>query len=300
MALGIDDVLVGCWTDDELATGVTVILPPQGSQGVAVVRGGAPGTRELAALGPFASGRECHAVVLCGSSVFGLAAADGVAEWCAETGRGLDLGGAIIPVVAAAVVFDIKGVGHARPGPRAGIDACDAASCEDPDMGPVGVGRGCTVGKHAGRNFSQPGGQGWAVMAHGDLVVGALVAANGFGDVVSADGRVLAGSTAPPDRLRYPYASLEQVAAWGEGRANTTIGCIVTNALLTKPEATRATDLAHHGIARAVRPSHTDVDGDALFMLSTGTVEASADLVAEMAGEAVASAIRSAVDPHRR
>ncbi len=297
MALGIDGVLVGCWTDDELATGVTVVLPPPGSQGVGVVRGGAPGTREMAALGPFASGRECHAVVLCGSSVFGLAAADGVTEWCSDAGRGLDLKGATIPIVAAAVIFDISGPGHARPGPRAGLDACSAASSDNPRMGAVGVGRGCTVGKHAGRGFSQPGGQGWALMRHGDLVVAALVAVNSFGDVVSSDGRVLAGSTAPSDRLRYPYSSLEQVAAWGEGRANTTIGCIVTNASLTKPEATRATDLAHHGIARAVRPSHTDADGDALFMLSTGGVEASTDLVAEMAGDAVASASRSAVSP---
>lgn len=277
-----------------------MVLPPPHTQGVASVRGGAPGTREIAALGPFASGRECHAVVLCGSSVFGLAAADGVTQWCADNGRGLDLKGAVVPVVGAAVVFDIGGPDHARPGPQAGLAACLAATSADPAMGRVGVGRGCTVGKHAGRSFAVPGGQGWDVQTHGELTVGAIVAVNAFGDVVDPTGRMLAGSTAPPERPRYPYATLEQVAAWGEaaeGRANTTIGCVVTNAALTKPEAARAIDLAHHGIARAVRPSHTDADGDALFLLNTGPVAASADLVAEMAAVAVSNAIRNAVAP---
>lgn len=298
MALGIETFKVGCWTDPTGATGVTVVIPPPHTQGVAVVRGGAPGTREVAALGPFASGRECHSVVLCGASVFGLAAADGVTSWCSEHGLGLDLRGSVVPVVAAAVVFDIKGPDHPRPGPAAGIAACEAATEADPPSGRVGVGAGCTVGKHGGRDHCAPGGQGWAVRRHGDLVVGAIMAANAFGDVVDRSGAKLAGSSAPADQPRYPYASLEQISAWGEAaevRANTTIGCIVTNAVLSKPDAARAADLAHHGIAAAVQPSHTDVDGDALFLLNTNEVDASADLVAAMASEAVADAIRSAV-----
>ncbi|MDP7066238.1 MAG: P1 family peptidase [Acidimicrobiales bacterium] len=297
MALGIEEVKVGCWTDEENATGVTAILPPAGSLGAIAVRGGAPGTREAAALGPTGSGQECHAVVLCGNSVFGLAAADGVAEWCVENNRGLELASAIVPVVAAAVVFDITGPNNPRPGPNAGRMACEAATNLDPSSGRVGVGRGCTVGKAAGRGYASPGGQGISVVQSGDLVVGAIVAVNAFGDVLNPDGTVLAGSSAPPDTPRYPAVSIEEVAAWesGEEKANTTIGCLVTNAQLTKAEACRVADLAHTGIARAIDPPHTSVDGDALFLLSTQEIAAIPDQIANLGTQAVTQAIRNAV-----
>ena len=297
MALGIDDVKVGCWTDEKNATGITVVLPPKGSLGAIAVRGGAPGTREAAALGPDGSGVECHAVVLCGNSVFGLAAADGVVQWCVEQGRGLELASAIVPVVGAAVVFDITGPDNARPGPEAGREACESATSFDPESGRVGVGRGCTVGKAAGRSYSSPGGQGLSVVRSGDLVVGAVVAVNAFGDVLNQDGTILAGSRASSEVPRYPYVSIEEVAAWeaGEEKANTTIGCLVTNARLTKPEACRVADLAHTGIARAVDPPHTSVDGDAIFLLATHEIEATPDHVAALSAEAISRAIRNAV-----
>ncbi|MFT5531268.1 MAG: L-aminopeptidase/D-esterase-like protein [Candidatus Poriferisodalaceae bacterium] len=297
MALGIPDVLVGCWTDDVNATGVTVILPPSGTLGAIAVRGGAPGTREAAALGPAGSGVECHGVALCGNSVFGLAAADGVVEWCVEQERGLALPFAIIPVVGAAVVFDVRSNDAPRPGAAAGRSACENATAEDPVMGLVGVGRGCTVGKLAGRDYASRGGQGWAVASSGSVTVGALMAVNAFGDVLDEQGELLAGSTAPADAPRFPASSLEEIQAWavGEARANTTIGCLVTNAILDKPGACRAADLSHTGIARAVDPPHTSVDGDALFLLATQQVEASVDLVADLGAKAVAAAIRAAV-----
>ncbi len=297
MALGIEEVMVGCWTDEQHATGITVVLPPKGSLGAIAVRGGAPGTREAAALGPNGSGVECHAVALCGNSVFGLAAAEGVVQWCTENQRGLELASAIVPVVGAAVVFDISGPDDPRPGPEAGRTACEAATTTDPESGPVGVGRGCTVGKAAGRSHASQGGQGIAVARSNDLVVGAIVAVNAFGDVIDADGTVLVGSSAGSDTPRYPFVSLDEVAAWdsGEERANTTIGCLVTNATLTKPEACRVADLAHTGIARAIDPPHTSVDGDALFLLATQNVAATVDLVAYLASTAVAAAIRNAV-----
>lgn len=297
MALGVDDVLVGCWTDEAAATGITVVLPPAATMGAIAVRGGAPGTREAAALGPTASGVECHGVVLCGNSVFGLAAADGVVTWCVEQGRGLELPSVVVPVVGAAVVFDVRDPDAPRPGPAAGRAACDAATAEDPPMGRVGVGRGCTVAKRAGRDGSVPGGQGWAVERSGEVVVGALMAVNAFGDVLDEEGGLLAGDTAPADAPRYPQASLEEVRAWGEAeaRTNTTIGCIVTNATLTKPDACRVADLAHTGIARAVDPPHTTVDGDALFVLATGKVPGPVDLVTDLASRAVAAAIRAGV-----
>jgi L-aminopeptidase/D-esterase-like protein len=135
------------------------------------------------------------------------------------------------------------------------------------------------------------------VVRSGDVTVGVIVAVNAFGDVLDTDGSVLAGSTAAPGAPRYPFVSLDEVAAWesGEERANTTIGCLVTNATLTKPEACRVADLAHTGIARSINPPHTSVDGDALFLLATQEVPATVDLVADLASTAVAAAIRNAV-----
>lgn len=214
MALGLDSVLVGCWTDERVGTGVTVVLPPPGTMGGVAVRGGAPGTREVPALGPTGSGVECHGVVLCGNSVFGLAAADGVVRWCVEHDRGLELANGLIPVVGAAVVYDITSADAERPTAEAGRRACEAATPADPPSGRVGVGRGCTVGKAAGRAFGVPGGQGVAVCREGELVVGALMAVNAFGDVLDVDGSVLAGSSAPDEAPRYPVAPIEEITAW--------------------------------------------------------------------------------------
>jgi L-aminopeptidase/D-esterase-like protein len=313
MALGLPSVLVGSWTDDGAATGVTVVLPPAGTLGAIAVRGGAPGTREAAALSSTGAGVECHGVVLCGNSVFGLAAADGVVRWCSSVGRGLDIRGSIVPVVGAAVVYDIQSPDSERPTAAAGWAACEAATAQEPATGQVGVGRGCTIGKVAGRDYSVPGGMGVAVERSGDLVVGALVAVNALGDVIDTDGAVLAGCTAPLGAPRYPYAAIDAIPGFsGRGnegddaegagtpaaaelgeRTNTTIGCLVTNARLTKPEACRAADLAHTGIARAIEPPHTNFDGDALFLLATGEVDTQADLVAALGAQAVARAIRS-------
>ncbi len=302
MALGLPSVLVGSWTNEVAETGVTVVLPPPGTLGAIAVRGGAPGTREAAALSSTGAGVECHGVVLCGNSVFGLAAADGVVRWCVEHGRGLNIRDSIVPVVGAAVVYDIQSPHSERPTAEAGWAACEAASADEPATGRIGVGRGCTIGKVAGRDFSVPGGLGAAVERSGDVVVGALVAVNALGDIIDADGTVLAGCTAETGAARYPYAAVDAIPGFtGRGgeepespeRGNTTIGCLVTNARLTKPEACRAADLAHTGIARAVEPPHTNFDGDALFLLATGEVDTQPDLVATLGAAAVARAIRS-------
>jgi L-aminopeptidase/D-esterase-like protein len=321
MALGVQDVLVGCWTDPVHHTGLTVVLPPPGTVGGAAVRGGAPGSRETAALSPTGSVQECHAVVLTGGSAFGLASADGVMAWCEEQGRGFALPTATVPIVGTAVCFDLRAADQPRPGAAAGRAACEAATLDEPAEGSVGVGAGCTVGKLAGRNWATKGGQGWAVSRAAGVTVGALMAVNPLGEVVDADGTVLAGTRAPLGAPRFPEASLDEIRAWGEaagaggeaagagGEAaragaavsgaeitNTVIGCVVTDATLGKPSVCRAADLAHTGIARAVVPAHTSADGDIVFMLATGGgPAASVDLVAELAARSVAEAIRRAV-----
>ena len=253
------------------------------------MRGGAPGTREAAVLGPTAPNEACHAVVLCGSSLFGLSAADGVVDWCEAQGIGLALAAGRFPIVGVAVVFDIRSPDMRRIDRKAGRAACEAAKEDEPENGSVGVGAGCTVGKEAGIEWASKGGQGSAVRRAGDLTVGALVAVNALGSVVGEDGRVLAGCRAPDDVPRYPYA------ARPDSLSNTVIGCIATNARLRKPEVCRIADLAHTGIARTVSPAHTSLDGDALFTLATGEVEAGLDLVAELAAQTVADAVRAAV-----
>ena len=294
MALGVAGTRVGCWTDTEHHTGCTVVVPPTGSQGVIAVRGGAPGTREAAALGPTGNVRECHAIVLSGGSAFGLSTADGVMRWCVANDIGYDRFVARIPIVGAAIVFDIRDAVSPRPDADAGWAACEAATEDDPPQGSVGVGAGCTVGKTAGLEWGSKGGQGCAVVSAGGITVGALVAVNALGDVLDERGGVLAGSRAPADQPRYPEAepfASPPVAA----QEHTVIGCLVTDARLTKPDAVRAADLAHSGVARAVNPAHTSLDGDALFLLSAQRVDASLDLVADLGARAVAAAIRSAV-----
>lgn len=292
MALGVEGFRVGVWTDAAHHTGCTVVLAPQGALGAIAVRGGAPGTREAAALGHAGKVEECHAVVLSGGSAFGLSTADGVVRWCEAHGIGYDKGVARVPIVGAAIVFDLRERGAPRPGPDAGWAACEAATEDDPAMGSVGVGAGCTVGKAAGLVWGSKGGQGWAVERAGGITVGALVAANPFGDVLDERGQVLAGSRAPVDAPRYPEGLPLPPVAPDEA---TVVGCLVTDARLSKPEAVRAADLAHSGIARAVTPAHTSLDGDALFLLAAQRRPATVDLVAELGARAVTAAIRAAV-----
>lgn len=307
MALGLDEVALGVWNSPAGPSGCTVVLPPDGTVGSIAVRGQAPGTREAAALHPSATVPHVHAVVLAGGSAFGLASADGVMRWLERRGRGHPVPGGHVPIVGAAIILDEAAVQpDVRPDAAAGWAACAAAGPDDVE-GAVGAGRGARVAKVGGFDHLRPGGQGIAVRRHEQVVVGALVVNNAVGEVVAADGSTLVATTLPPDRARWPRdpdaigRGLEEwmaTVASASGRSdpgerrNTVIGCVVTNARLSKPEVHRMADLAHDGVALAVRPAHTSMDGDALFGLATGRVEASLDLVATLAVEAVATAAR--------
>lgn len=307
MALGVAGVRVGTWTSPERVTGCTVVLPPPGTLGAMAIRGASPGTREAGALGAGGRVEVCHGVVLSGSSAYGLAVADGVMRWLEEQGVGYPVAGAVVPIVGAAIVLDagVRAPGQ-RPGPREGRTVCEQVGEDDPAEGGVGVGVGCSVAKVAGLDRAWRGGQGVAVRRAAGVTVGVIVANNAVGEVVGEDGTWIARARVADDALRYPEADIPPPStaepAAGDDRgpagpaANTVIGCIVTDAALTKAQAHRVADLAHSGIARAVRPAHTRADGDALFCLATGTarprVDAHADLVAHLATEAVAEAAR--------
>jgi L-aminopeptidase/D-esterase-like protein len=285
----VPGIRVGHWTG--AATGVTVVLAPAGTVGSGEVRGGAPATRETALLEPARLVERVDAVVLSGGSAFGLAAADGAMRFLAERGQGFPTGGGPVPIVVGACIYDLGESGGELPGAAAGYAACVEAELGDPSppAGRLGAGRGATVGKWLGAEFAVPGGFGTAVRTEGELVVAALAVVNAAGDVVGADGRTLAGSTAPPDARPFARRAVSALE-------HTTLVVCATNAVLSRVDCWLVAQSGHHGLAQAVRPSHTRGDGDVVFSLATGDLPgATVDLVRLLAVEAVADAIRTAV-----
>ncbi len=282
-------VRVGSWTGP--GTGVTVVLAPDGTVGSAEVRGGAPATRETALLDPTKLVARVDAIVLTGGSAFGLATADGVMRFLAERDTGYATGGGPVPIVPAAAIFDLVASGGERPGPEQGYAAAVAAERDEPVVdGRVGVGRGATIGKWHGPEHSVAGGMGSASAPAGSAVVGALVVVNAVGDVVDRDGRVLAGSTAPPDAPPFPSPALGPLE-------HTTLAVVATDAALTKTECLLVAQSAHHGLARALQPSHTRFDGDVAFVLATGMQEGHVERLRIATADVVAEAVRNAVRP---
>ena len=291
-----DGVRVGHWTDREGWTGCTVVLPPEGSVVACEVRGGGPGTRESDLLSPASSARGAHAILLTGGSAFGLAAADGVVGWLAERGLGFQTRAGIVPLVAGAVVYDLAlGDPQARPDSSAGYAACEAAAPEVA-RGSVGAGTGCTVGKLLGPEAWTKGGLG---LASFELAEGALVAAlavvNAFGEVVAEDGSVLAGVWQNGAYRRTVELLRTGTSALGPWREATTLVCVLTDAELTKTEAWLVARAASAGVARAVDPSGTAVDGDVVYCVATGRVRTEPLAVSAVAAEATAAAIRDGV-----
>jgi len=296
---------VGHFTDTRRPTGCTVILARDGAVGGVDVRGAAPGTRETDLLAPGNLVSQVHAVMLAGGSAWGLAAADGAIRWLEERGTGMDVRFGTLPIVPAAVLFDLPlGDARIRPDADAGYAACAAASREAPAEGNVGAGSGALVGKLFGVERAMKGGIGTASVTVGGVTVGALIACNALGDVIDPDtGQLLAGARTDDGlRLRDTRRSLlaGDVPQPLLAGTNTTLGVIATDALLTKAQANRLATVAHDGLARAINPVHTMSDGDTLFALATGRVplEGAAPgmtVLGTMAAEAVARATVRAV-----
>lgn len=295
----ISGLMVGHYTDKENKTGCTVVIVPQGAVGGVCVRGAAPGTRETDLLEPGNLVEKVNAVALCGGSAFGLAAATGVMDWCEEKGYGLDVGVARVPIVPAAVLFDL-GVGSAkiRPDAAAGYAACEAASEAPMIQGCVGAGTGCTVGKALGGQFAMRGGIGSAcVTLPSGVHVAAVVAVNALGDIYDhVTNTQVAGAQDPEGKwLNIPRMMLEGVPSQSLLGSNTTIGVVATDAALTKAQANRLASVAHDGYAMTIRPVHTMNDGDTLFALSCGDQKEDMTVLCAAAVEAVARAIVNAV-----
>lgn len=303
MAPAITDVrglLAGHATDEAGATGCTVVLaPPEGMRCAVFVRGRATGSRELDACRPDALAGRVDAVVLTGGSAYGLAAADGVARWLEARGRGFKAGPGVVPIVPAAVVFDLLPLGRfdARPTPEMGAAACDAAGVGVPE-GSVGAGAGATVGKVLGLERAMKGGVGtWAERA-GDVVVGALAVVNAFGDVLDAAGRVLAGARGADGGLAGSAAFLAAGGAPGgalRAAHHTTLVVVATNVGLERLALAGVARAGADALARRVLPSGTAVDGDIVFACSAGSEEASAMQVEQLARAATEEAVERAV-----
>lgn len=307
----VPGIRVGHAQNEEALTGCTVLLCEKGAVGGVDQRGGAPGTRETDAMHPIHLVSQVHAITLAGGSAFGLDAASGVVRYLEERGVGFDVRVARVPIVPAAILFDL-GIGRAdvRPDAAMGYQACLNASTDPPAEGNRGAGCGATVGKILGMGQAMKSGIGTASLEIGSqVIVGALAAVNAFGDIIDPqNGQIIAGArTLHEDPLQIGsagyFADTLQVMKSLVGRTilgfasreHTVIGVVATNARLTKEQVNKVAQMAQDGLARTVRPAHTMLDGDTIFALATGERDADVNIVGAFGAEVFAQAILRAV-----
>ena len=288
---------VGHSTDHDEGTGCTVIFCDNGAVTGVDIRGSAPGTRETELLRPTFMIQKVHAICLSGGSAFGLRCADGVMTYLSELKIGFETPGAIVPIVPAAVIYDlVPGRDPQKPTTGMGYHAAQAAS-EHFESGRIGAGRGATVGKILGIEQAMPGGLAYAeTELPGEVVVSALVVANPFGDVVDpATGKIVAGAQLPDGAFADSLEQMKLLLPFEGYARNTTLAVIMTNADFSKEEVNKIAAMAQNGIARATRPAHTMFDGDIAFAMSSGMKRADINVLGEVAAQLVSQAIVAAV-----
>ncbi|MCD4684572.1 MAG: P1 family peptidase [Anaerolineae bacterium] len=297
----IDGIRVGHAHNLAGPTGCTVLLCPPNTVGGMDQRGGAPNTHETDLLRPMHMVEHVNGVLFTGGSAYGLDAAGGVMRYLEAHNIGFDVRVGVVPIVPAAVIFDLDlGDATIRPDAEMGFAACENASADPVTEGCVGAGAGARVGGLTGPGFACKSGVGSAAVDLGDgLIVAALFVVNAVGDVVDADGTILAGARTPPDGEQF-VDTMQMLPALARmdtgGGTNTVIGVVATNAALSKEAANKVAQMAHDGLARAVRPAHTMLDGDTIFALATGSAgPANVTVIGAFAAEVTAQAIRRAV-----
>jgi L-aminopeptidase/D-esterase-like protein len=296
----VPGIKVGQESNLEALTGCTVVICERGAVAGVDVRGGAPGSRETDLMKPENLVDRVHAIFLGGGSAFGLDGASGVMQYLEERKIGFDVGVTRVPIVPASVLFDLTvGDYRVRPDKEMGYRACLNATDQFVKQGNAGAGTGATVGKFLGPGNSMKSGLGTYSVKAGDLVVGAIVAVNAFGDVIDpVTGEILAGTLKPDSDEFADTVKLMSGLPEGIGNAfvsNTTIGVIATNAKLTKAGANKVASMAHNGLARTIRPCHTMFDGDTIYAMSTSDLEADINVVGLLACEVMAKAVVNAV-----
>lgn len=296
----IDNIKVGNAENLEAGTGCTVIISEEGATAGVDVRGGSPGTRETDLLNPQNLVDKIHAVVLSGGSAFGLDAASGVMKYLEERNIGFDVQVTKVPIVCSAVLFDlVVGDYRVRPNLEMGYRACVDATDKECPNGNIGAGTGATVGKFLGTNRAMKGGLGSFALQVGDLKVGALVAVNCLGDVIDPEtGEILAGLLDEEGKTLIGTENI-LMQKYGEKKnifsGNTTIGVMATNGIFTKSEANKLASMAHNGYARSIRPAHTIFDGDTIFTMATGKIEADINVVGALAAKTMERAVINAI-----
>ncbi len=291
----IEGFSIGNEQDFEAGTGVTVILCEKGAVTGVDVRGGAPGTRETDLLNPVNLVDRAHGIVLAGGSAFGLDAASGVMEYLEEKKVGFDVQVTTVPIVCGAVLFDLTiGDWRLRPDKSMGYRACLNASNKEQKNGSIGAGTGATVGKIMGMEKAIKGGLGTCAFQMGDLKIGAIVAVNCLGDIVDPDdGSIVAACRGDKGFLNTEEAMIASSSRGDKNlfAGNTTIGAVITNAKLTKAGASKLASMAQDGYARTMRPAHTMFDGDTIFAMGFGEMEADLSSIGAIAARAMATAV---------
>ncbi len=292
----IEDFKIGSAEYEEGITGCTVLVCENGASGGVDVRGGAPGTRETDLLNPVNLVDKIHAVLLTGGSAFGLDAASGIMSYLEEKNIGFDVGVTKVPIVCGAALFDLNIGNHKiRPDKKLGYEACMNSEMNSFSNGNSGAGKGATVGKILGPEFSMKGGLGTYAIQVGDLKIGAIVAVNCLGDIFDyKDGKCIAG-VLNKDKNEINSTEEIMISKYDERKnlfnGNTTIGAIITNAKLTKSEANKVSSVAHNGYAKAINPVHTMFDGDTIFTMASCNVEADVNTIAMLSAEVMKKAI---------
>lgn len=296
----IDGIKVGHAQNIEAATGCTVVICEDGAKAGVDVRGGSPGTRETDLLDSENMVDEIHAVMLAGGSAFGLDAASGAMQYLEEKGIGFDVQVTHVPIVCSAVLFDLTIGDHKiRPDAKMGYEACKNANNLECPNGNIGAGTGATLGKLLGNKTAMKGGLGSYAVQIGDLKVGAIVAVNCLGDVIDPNiGEIVAGLlNEDKDKLIGTENVLAQQYSEKKNlfSGNTTIGVIVSNGIFSKPEANKLSSMAHNGYGRSIRPAHSIFDGDTIFTMATGKVEADINVVGFLSAMVMERAVINAV-----
>lgn len=295
----VQGLKVGHSQSTEGITGCTVVMCTNGATGGVDVRGGAPGTRETDLFRAENMIDRVHAIVLSGGSAFGLDASTGVMKYLEEEGIGFDVGVTTVPIVASAVIFDLAiGDFKIRPDLEMGYQAAKSASRSENRQGNIGCGMGATVGKIMGPKSGMKSGLGSASMSFGDLVVSAIVSVNSFGDIYNyKTGQQIAGVYDYKNRklLNTFEIMTNNKVDLGFSMENTTIGIIGTNAILTKAEANKVSQMAHNGFARSINPVHSMMDGDTIFTMATNIVKSDVNIIGTIAAEVMSRAITNAI-----
>lgn len=294
----IENIKIGNAEDYKGGTGITVILCPNGCRAGVDIRGGGPASRETPLLDPVADAQIIHAVVLSGGSAFGLDAAGGVMEYLEKKGIGFDVGVTKVPLVCQSCVFDLPvGDVFTRPDKAMAVKACENAELNNPQSGCVGGGTGATVGKILGADRCMKSGLGMAAVQLGELKLGAVVVLNAFGDIFDSKGNKIAGLL---NKEGTGFSSTEEemyksIAPKQQFNTNTTIGAIITNGKFDKVKLKKIAAMTHNGYGRSINPVHTMADGDSIYALSVGEVEADLNTVGTLAARVMSMAIEDAV-----